>query len=465
MALAAFLDELQAEASCPVCLDPLRDPVTLDCGHNCCGPCLRQRWQSLQDVLPCPICQHHCPSRDAHRNPQLCALTDLLRQLPSSSSQGRRQEEEALCVQHHQALALFCEEDLELLCAQCGASSPHRGHPLVPLEQAAAQHREKLKSSLEPLRKQVEDAERGLATQVSKTQELRETVEARMSELYFEFAHCKSYLDKERDATDTRVLMEMSHVYMKVTEGRNQMSDYGATLKSLLREISTQCVQTDLGLLRGVRSSHLQWSRYANLEAPAAYSYKCKMTFSLSPHYIGLQNIMDTFQVDLTLDPETAHHNLIISRDRKSAIFTYERVAPNDVAHPKAFTSREAVLSAQGFEAGRHFWQVDIRGAGVWSLGVCKESFPRDALAPPSPCNGCWQFQRPTGTRLHSPVAAKLRVGVFLDYELGEISFYSLSTRSHLCTLTGTFTDRLIPYFSLGPCSSSFSMTLVTDES
>ncbi|XP_037382604.1 putative tripartite motif-containing protein 61 [Talpa occidentalis] len=164
MDLATSVDELQAEASCPVCLDPLRDPVTLDCGHNCCGPCLRQRWQGLQDVLPCPVCQHHCPSRDVHRNPQLCALTDLLRQLPPSRNKRKRQEEEALCAQHHQALALFCEEDLELLCAQCGASSPHRGHPLVPLEQAAAQHREKLKSSLEPLRKQVEDAERGLAT-------------------------------------------------------------------------------------------------------------------------------------------------------------------------------------------------------------------------------------------------------------------------------------------------------------
>ncbi|XP_037380634.1 tripartite motif-containing protein 60-like [Talpa occidentalis] len=461
MDLAASLAELQAEASCPVCLDPLRDPVTLDCGHNCCGPCLRQRWQGLQDVLPCPVCQHHCPSRDVLRNPQLCALTDLLRQLPPARNKRKRQEEEALCAQHHQALALFCEEDLELLCAQCGASSPHRGHPLVPLEQAAAQHREKLKSSLEPLRKQAEDGQRQLEMYILKTQELREKLETRRKALNSEFAHFKCFLEKDQDATDNRV----SRAQQKITESRQQMSDYGSTLKSLLSAITTQRVQTDLELLRGVRSIHRRWSRCVHLGIPAAFKYKFKKQIcSLPPHYIGLQNIMDTFQVDLTLDPETAHHNLIISQDRKSAIFTYERVAPNDVAHPKAFTSREAVLSAQGFEAGRHFWQVDIRGAGVWSLGVCKESFPRDALAPPSPRNGCWQFQRSTGTRLHSPVV-KLRVGVFLDYELGEISFYNLNNRSHLCTLRDKFTDRLIPYFSVGPSSLSFSMTLVIDES
>ncbi|XP_037382607.1 tripartite motif-containing protein 75-like [Talpa occidentalis] len=461
MDLAASLAELQAEASCPVCLDPLRDPVTLDCGHNCCGPCLHQRWQGLQDVLPCPVCQHHCPSGDAHRNPQLCALTDLLRQLPPARNKRKRQEEEALCAQHHQALALFCEEDLELLCAQCGASSPHRGHPLVPLEQAAAQHREKLKSSLEPLRKQVEDAERGLATQVSKTRELREKVEARRSELYFELEYFKRFLGKEHHAIESQVVRAMSAVDKKAFKSRKRWLYYGATLKSLLWEISTQCVQTDLGLLRGVRSSHLQRSRRAHPEPPTAYSFSLEEeSFSPPTHYLGLQTIVRKFQANLTLDPETAHHNLIISPDRKSAIFTYERVAPNDVAHPRAFTSHEAVLSAQGFEAGRHFWQVDIRGAGVWSLGVCKESFPRDALAP-SPSNGCWQFQRPTGTRLHSHMV-RIRVGVFLDYDLGVISFYNLSTRCHLCTLTDTFTDRLIPYFSAKRSPLPFAMTLVT---
>ncbi|KAG8506331.1 putative tripartite motif-containing protein 75, partial [Galemys pyrenaicus] len=466
MALAASLAELQAEASCPVCLDALRDPVTLECGHNCCGPCLRGRWEGLGDVLPCPVCQHHCPSRDVRRNPALAALADLLRRLPPTSSQARRQEEEeeeALCAQHRLALALFCEEDLQLLCARCAASSPHRGHPLTPVEQAAAQHREKLKRLLEPLRKQVGDAERGLARQTSKIQELREQVDARRRELYFEFAHFKGYLNKERDVIDTSVLREISDIYQKVADSEKQMSDYGSKLKILLRAVTTQLFQTDLGLLTGIANIQFEWNRCFSLEVPATYQYEfLEETCFLSPKYVGLQTIMSKFQAHLTLDPETAHRNLTISPDRRAAIFTFARMGPDLDSRPKAFTSHEAVLSAEGFQAGRHFWQVDVRGAGVWCLGVCAESFPRDAPAPPSPSNGCWHFQRSSRTHL-DPQAVKIRVGVFLDYELGVISFYNLSTRSHLCTLTGTFIGKLFPYFSLGPCSLSFSMTLVNE--
>ncbi|XP_004682587.1 PREDICTED: putative tripartite motif-containing protein 75 [Condylura cristata] len=458
MAQAAPLDELRAEASCPVCRDQLRDPVTLDCGHNCCGPCLRARWEGLRDVLPCPQCQHPCPSRAAPRNPLLCALTALLSALPPAAKR-RRRAQEALCARHGRALALFCEEDLELLCARCGAAAPHRGHPLAPVGQAAARHREKLKSSLGPLRKQVEDAERGLATQVSTIRALGEKVEERRSELYFEFAHFKSYVDKERDVIDTRVLREMSEIYMKVTENKNQMSDYGTTLKSLLGAITTQCAQTDLGLLRGIASVQLEWSRCVSLKVPA--TFQCaflKDTCNLSPQYVSLQTIMSKFWVDLSLDPDTAHHNLIISPDRKTATFSCERMDPTCAPRPQAFTSHEAVLSAEGFEAGRHFWQVDVRGSGVWSLGVCRGSFPRAARIPPSPRDGCWRFQWSSRTHL-DPRTVRIRVGVFLDYELGEISFYSLSTRSHLYTLRCTFTDRLFPYFSV-ESYSSFSMTI-----
>uniref|UniRef100_A0A7N5KER7 RING-type domain-containing protein n=1 Tax=Ailuropoda melanoleuca TaxID=9646 RepID=A0A7N5KER7_AILME len=62
MPFAASLAEVQVGASCPTCLDYLRDPVTTDCGHNFCGSCIYQCWEDLQDNLPCPICLHHLES-------------------------------------------------------------------------------------------------------------------------------------------------------------------------------------------------------------------------------------------------------------------------------------------------------------------------------------------------------------------------------------------------------------------
>ncbi|XP_044081904.1 putative tripartite motif-containing protein 61 [Neovison vison] len=162
MPFAASLAELQAEASCPICLDYLRDPVTTDCGHNFCSSCIHQRREDLQDILPCPVCFHHCPDRTFKRNVQLGHVTDLVQQLPARRSKRRLQEGKALCEQHSQPLTLFCEKDLELLCPRCKVSSGHLGHPLTPIERAVADHRKKLKSYIEPLKKQVEDDERGL---------------------------------------------------------------------------------------------------------------------------------------------------------------------------------------------------------------------------------------------------------------------------------------------------------------
>uniref|UniRef100_A0A8C4MW39 RING-type domain-containing protein n=1 Tax=Equus asinus TaxID=9793 RepID=A0A8C4MW39_EQUAS len=86
MAFAVSLAKLQAEASCPICLDYLRDPVTIHCGHNFCLSCIHQRWEDLQDIFPCPVCLHHCPDRNL-KNSQL-QHTSTLKMLLMKQQKG-----------------------------------------------------------------------------------------------------------------------------------------------------------------------------------------------------------------------------------------------------------------------------------------------------------------------------------------------------------------------------------------
>ncbi|XP_006082055.1 putative tripartite motif-containing protein 61 [Myotis lucifugus] len=167
MAFAATLAELQAEASCPICLDYLRDPVTTECGHNFCPSCIHQRWEGLQDTFPCPVCLHYCPGRSLKRNTQLCHITEIVQQIPGMRGKRKRQEE-PLCKKHHEGLALFCEKDLQVLCAQCRVSSNHQDQPLIPIEEAAASHRGMLRSYIEFLTNHLEDAKMEHENQVAK---------------------------------------------------------------------------------------------------------------------------------------------------------------------------------------------------------------------------------------------------------------------------------------------------------
>ncbi|XP_055967027.1 putative tripartite motif-containing protein 61 [Sorex fumeus] len=186
MAFSASLAERQSEASCPLCLDYLRDPVTLACGHNFCVSCIQQRWVDLQDIFPCPVFLHHCPDRNLKRNNQLCHITDIVNQLPIRVNK-RNQQELKLCEKHQEVVDMFCEEDSELLCPQCRTTPDHQDHYLIPAERAAASQRKKLRSSMELLKRKIETTETDCKKQISKFLEESRKVENQKTELGSEF--------------------------------------------------------------------------------------------------------------------------------------------------------------------------------------------------------------------------------------------------------------------------------------
>lgn len=458
MNFAASLVELQAEASCPLCLDYLRDPVTTECGHNFCRSCIRQRWEDLQDIFPCPICLHHCPDRNFKKNTQLCHITDIVKQIPPTERERELQEEKVLCVKHHEVLTLFCEEDLELLCSQCSVSSDYEDQPLIPIEEAAASYRKRLKNYLEALTVEVEDAEMGFENQVTNIFEVQKKMESCRRELLYECKEFKNSLKGEQDEINASLLVEEKDVREKLIENRGQISNHMLMLNNLLIEIAEKYFQTDLDLLTGIESIH---KRYEKLATPAVFSYELKKEICiLPPHYFGLHKMISTFQVDLTMDPQTAHPSLIISRDRKS--MTYK--APSGLHDPQVRASYPAVLSSEAFDAGRHYWQVDIGGTGEWSLGICRESFPRNAFISLSPRSRCWHIELCASICGACRRGHVMQVGIFLDYELGEISFYNMNNRTYLYKFSDTFTEKLMPYFSSAPSSKCVTISIVRDK-
>ncbi|XP_006771132.2 PREDICTED: tripartite motif-containing protein 60 [Myotis davidii] len=453
MAFAASLAELQTEASCPICLDYLRDPVTTECGHNFCPSCIHQRWEGLQGTFPCPVCLHHCPDRSLIKNMQLCHMTEIAQQIPGMRGKRKRQEE-PLCKKHREALTLFCEKDLELLCAQCRVSSNHQDQPLVPIEEAAASHRGMLKRNIEAKINHLEVVEMLYKNQVENTWEVKRKMEKWGEELDNECQEIKCFLAIEQNEIDNNLLIEEKDVEEKLIENGRQISYHRFRVSSLLSKTKDKCLQTDEDLLTGIESIH---NRYGNRETPAVFSCDLKKgTYNLPPHYLGLHKMIRMFRADLTLDPETAHPNFILSRDKRSV--TYR--TPNGFPNIQDLTSYPAVLSSEGFDAGRHFWAVKITGTGECFLGVCKESFPRNTDIPPSARNGCWQFSLWIPTSGPSPIG-QLKIGIFLDYELGEVSFYNLNNRSCLHGITDTFTEKLMPYFSIASSSASLIINVI----
>ncbi|XP_041095365.1 zinc-binding protein A33-like [Polyodon spathula] len=158
--------------------------------------------------------------------------------------------------------------------------------------------------------------------------------------------------------------------------------------------------------------------------------------------------------VDVTLDPDTANPYLILSEDRKQVSDgDMKQELPNN---PKRFDRVVSVLGRQGFTSGRHYWQVEVGEKTQWYLGVVRASINRKGMIKLNPNNGYWtvwmnggEFKALADPSISLPMSVKPRkVGVYLDYEEGQVSFYNVEIRSHIYTFTETFTEKLYPYFS-----------------
>ncbi|XP_035871668.1 butyrophilin subfamily 3 member A3-like [Phyllostomus discolor] len=165
---------------------------------------------------------------------------------------------------------------------------------------------------------------------------------------------------------------------------------------------------------------------------------------------------MSLFQpVDVFLDPDTAHPALLVSEDKRSLqrTDTWQDVPDN----PERFTCYYSALGSESFTSGRHFWEVEVGDRREWLVGVCRESVERKCWVKRTPQNGFWVMRQShendywaltvPETKL-TVVSPPERVGVFLDCELGEVSFYNALDGSHIFTFPHThFSGPLRPVF------------------
>ena len=71
--------------------------------------------------------------------------------------------------------------------------------------------------------------------------------------------------------------------------------------------------------------------------------------------------------------------------------------------------------------------------------------------------NGYWnvglrdEYEAFSSSRVTFFLAKPQKVGLFVDYEEGQISFYNVEARSHVYSFIGyTFTEKLYPLFEIG---------------
>ncbi|XP_050987552.1 zinc-binding protein A33 [Labeo rohita] len=167
----------------------------------------------------------------------------------------------------------------------------------------------------------------------------------------------------------------------------------------------------------------------------------------------------------ITFDPETAHPLLTLSAERTSVIFEEDKVLPDenpDEKNPKCFHFYYCLMGSEAFTHGRHYWEVEVKGKTAWRVGVARADIPRGEMDSSSTLNGLWTLSlrhgsitacthpKPTKVVSHTP---PIRIGIFLDCDKEEVSFYNAVTMNPLFSFDmGSVLEPLYPFFN--PCDT-----------
>uniref|UniRef100_A0A3P9M712 Tripartite motif containing 47 n=1 Tax=Oryzias latipes TaxID=8090 RepID=A0A3P9M712_ORYLA len=441
---AAAGEDLKKELTCPICLEVFKDPVILKCGHNFCRFCICLHWdENGGDYgFQCPQCRTVFSKRTFTKNylvQNLVAKLDDLECLGSSPTPSKPVKADGKCEQHGEELKLYCQTDKRPICVVCRESRAHRHHKVAPVPEIMNDMKMELKLRLMEFTWQktqcikVKTTDERTKNDVRmKKQRLKEKIEADVGALV-------QFLLDERDSLLESLDAEEVAAVAVIDENLKFAEEEAAAADKAIADI------------------HRHVSGNTNLEP-----IMCPTEFTdfSGPFQLimwkKMMHVLHTMPQNLTLDPDTAHPNLLIS-DFDTKV-EEDRIRSQEPDLPGRFTRFCGVLATAQYASGQHYWEVDVKDKGVWYLGVTTECSNRKGFVCLTPSAGYWSLclqdrlyangedgRIPVADYWNSP-----RVGVYLDYDNGRLSFYDAVTMKRLYMFDTCFDEPVYPFFSPG---------------
>ncbi|KAE8279301.1 Nuclear factor 7, brain [Larimichthys crocea] len=129
--------------------------------------------------------------------------------------------------------------------------------------------------------------------------------------------------------------------------------------------------------------------------------------------------------------------------------------------NPERFDRVVCVLGREAISSGRHYWEVEVGGKTDWDLGVARQSINRKGKIEVTPSNGYWflslrdknkyAFRTEPSIDVHLNLRPH-KIGIFVDFEKGQVSFFNVDAKIHIYTFNDTFNECIYPFFS--PCTN-----------
>ncbi|MBN3272904.1 TRI16 protein, partial [Polyodon spathula] len=532
--------------SCPVCLELLKDPVAIPCGHSYCMGCIKNCWDQTDHtgVYSCPQCREiFTPRPVLCRNTVLSEVVEKLKKtglnpppaqsyagpgdVPCDFCTGRKFKavkscltclasycethvkphyegaafkrhklinatgnlEQKLCAEHQKVLEVFCRTDQTCICWLC-TEEEHKSHDTVSAEKERTGKQKQLGETQTEIQQRIQE-------RLKEVKELKQAVESLKSSACIEI--------KESEKVFTELIRSIEKIHTEVIEliGANEkavVNQAEGLMKKLEQEIAELRRRDDELKQLSETEDHIHFlQNFQSLCAPPeagdlprvtvntdiSFGAVRKAVSELKDHIedfckgelVKITKTVNDVAVDslqapeprnraeffkyscqLTLDPNTAHREICLSEGNRKVTWGETQPCPD---HPERFDSWEQVLCREGLSGTRCYWEIEWSGGGAF-LGVTYKGIGRKGLDASCGlgfndkswslyCSGSsyTAWHKNNQTEITAPRSP--RIGVYLDFNAGTLSFYGVSdTMTLLHRFQTTFTEPLYPGFWIG---------------
>nr|XP_061810650.1 E3 ubiquitin-protein ligase TRIM39-like [Nerophis lumbriciformis] len=440
---------------------------------------------SWQEVL-CDICLGQGRPK-AVKSCLVCLTSYCEEHLVSHASRFTKHElmepvanmEDRMCPKHQRLLELFCKKDQTCVCVLC-TETDHRAHYTVPVEREWTEKRAHLKKIQVDVQEMIQD-------RVRKVEELNHSVELNKASAKRETEDSEQVFSELIRIIQNTQAEVVAAIEEKLKRTENRAQDLVARLEREIVELRRR----DNDLENMDRTDHIHFLKnfpamstqpsvqdWTDTSVPTDISIgsirtavtRLEATFKQMADKLADKEIEKVLKYteDVTLDPDTANPWLQLSQDRRQV---RHLGAWQDLPeHPDRFDTVVIVLGREGFTSGRHYWEVQVGEKDDWYLGVAKSSVKRKGRISVSSAHGYWALAMKKGQGYRVSTAPPLslalaskpkRVGVYVDYDEGQISFYDVRARTHIYTFCERLTGKILPFFYLYCCDKASDTVVI----
>ncbi|XP_048866332.1 uncharacterized protein LOC125739857 [Brienomyrus brachyistius] len=527
---------------CPICLDQLKDPVTIACGHSYCMNCIKICWdqEDHAGVYRCPQCrQTFTPRPLLYRNTILAEVMEKLKtglqaatpadhyagpgDVECDSCTGRKRKaaksclvclvsycethlqphyespafkkhklteatghlQDKVCSHHDKPLEVYCHTDQQCICLLC-VMDEHRGHDTV----SAATGRTEIQKQMGETQKEFQQ---GIQMREKELQELREAVGLFRSSaqsavedskrIFTKMIHSierrrsevtKLIRDQEKTAV-SQAERDMERLKQEIDELKRRHSELEQLSHTedhihFLQRCQDLTVVPEAGF--GPRISVYPHCSFENVrkvvsELKDQLENVCEKKTAEIHYTVTKDTVLSAlgprtraeflqYSCQLTLDPNTANSLLSLSEGDRKVTWGAEQPYPD---HPERFDYWTQVLCRESL-TGRCYWEAEWSGDAAW-IGVTYKGIRRKGES--TDCvlgfnDKSWMLRcSPDSYSVHhnnnqtdiriEPSGSR-RVGVYLDWGAGTLSFYRVSSDG--LTLLYSFTSSFAEPLYLG---------------